>query len=102
MIRHIVLWSFKAEAEGASRQENIARAAELLRQCKQCVPGIVEFEVAVATDGLESNVDLALNSLFTDRAALDAYQVHPDHEKVKAYFGPRRESRQVIDYEVTR
>ena len=95
MIRHLVLWTFKDAAD-------VPHAAELLAACHDCVPGIVEFEVAVAKDGYEANTQLSLNALFMDQAALDGYQVHPTHEIVKAFFGPRRDARHVMDYFVTR
>jgi hypothetical protein len=95
MIRHLVFWTFKDAAD-------VPRAQELLAACHDCVPGIVEFEVAVADAGYEANVQLSLNSLFTDQAALDAYQIHPTHELVKAFIGPRRDARHVIDYAVSR
>lgn len=95
MIRHLVLWTFKDAAD-------VAHAHELLAACHDCVPGIVEFEVAVASEGFEANTQLSLNSLFTDQAALDAYQVHPTHELVKAFIGPRRDGRHVMDYPVSR
>ncbi|QEI06813.1 Dabb family protein [Pigmentiphaga aceris] len=95
MIRHLVLWTFKDAAD-------VPRAAELLAACHDCVPGIVEFEVGVVQAGFEANTQLSLNALFADQAALDGYQVHPTHEIVKAFFGPRRDTRHVLDYPVTR
>jgi len=95
MIRHLVLWTFKDAAD-------VPRAQELLAACHDCVPGIVEFEVGVASEGYEANTQLSLNALFADQAALDAYQVHPTHEVVKAFFGPRRDARHVMDYAVSR
>jgi hypothetical protein len=37
---------------------------------------------------------------FTDKAALDAYQVHPAHLLVKSFLAPIREARQAVDYEI--
>lgn len=95
MIRHLVLWTFKDAAD-------VPRAAELLAACHDCVPGIMEFEVGMASAGFEANTQLSLNVLFADEAALTGYQVHPMHEIVKAFFGPRRDARHVMDYEVSR
>jgi hypothetical protein len=94
MIRHLVLWTFKDAAD-------VPHAAELLAACHD-LPGVVEFEVGVAAAGYEANTQLSLNALFADQASLDGYQVHPKHEIVKAFFGPRRDARHVMDYEVSR
>ena len=49
----------------------------LLDACAHLVPGIERFDVATAQPGLEGTYDLVLNSSFTDREALAAYQAHP-------------------------
>jgi hypothetical protein len=41
MIKHIVFWTFKDQAEGATRTENAARAKALLEACADLVPGIL-------------------------------------------------------------
>jgi hypothetical protein len=42
MIKHIVMWKLKDEAEGADRATNAARMKEKLDACRGLVPGIVE------------------------------------------------------------
>jgi Stress responsive A/B Barrel Domain len=74
MIKHIVMWKLKDQAEGADRAANAARMKALLDGCRDIVPGIVEFEVALAGAGLEATYDVVLYAVFADKAALDAYQ----------------------------
>ena len=100
MIRHIVMWKLKEQAEGATRAENALQLKEKLEACRDLLPGILRVEVGIATAGLDSTFDVVMVSDFTDKAALDAYQVHPAHEKIKAFLGPRREVRQCVDYEL--
>ncbi len=100
MIRHIVMWKLKETAEGASREENALKLKEKLEGCRNIVPGILHLEVGLAKPGLESTYDVVLVSDFTDKAALDAYQVHPTHEALKSFVGAVREVRQCVDYEV--
>jgi hypothetical protein len=100
MIRHIVMWKLKESAEGASRAENAVRLKEKLEGCRNIVPGILHLEVGLAGGGLGSTYDVVLVSDFTDKAALDAYQVHPTHEALKGFVGAVRESRECVDYEV--
>jgi hypothetical protein len=40
-----------------------------------------------------------LYSEFADKAALDAYQHHPDHVAIKPFIGAVRLERQCVDYE---
>ena len=99
MIRHIVMWKLKETAEGATRAENAVKLKEKLESCRDIVPGILRLEVGLAQPGLESTYDVVLVSDFADKAALDAYQVHPDHGAIKAFVGAIREARQCVDYE---
>lgn len=75
-----------------------AQAQDKLDACRNIVPGILHLEVGLATPGLEATYDVVLVSDFADKAALDAYQVHPVHEEVKKFVGAVREERQCIDY----
>ena len=100
MIKHIVMWKLKDHAEGADRAANAAKMKALLDGCRDIVPGIVEFEVALAQPGLEATYDVVLYSVFADKAALDAYQDHPRHVAVKPFIGAVRLERQCMDYEV--
>jgi len=102
MIKHIVAWQFADEAEGADRATNVALVAKALRELPAVVPGIVEFEVITPQQGLENTFDLALYSGFSDAAALQAYVVHPEHQKVVALIGARRTGRACIDYDPER
>jgi heme-degrading monooxygenase HmoA len=99
MIKHIVMWKLKDHAEGADRAANAAKMKALLDDCRDIVPGIVEFEVALAQPGLEATYDVVLYSVFADKAALDAYQDHPRHVAVKPFIGAVRLERQCMDYE---
>ena len=92
MIKHIVMWKLKDPADAP-------RFKAELEACREVVPGIREFEVATRSDGLEANVDVLLYSVFEDKAALDAYQVHPRHKQAGVLLGQLRESRTVLDYE---
>ena len=94
-VRHIVMWSLKNADDAAFFQAE-------LESCRTLVSGILEFEVGVRTDGLEANVDVLLNSLFENEAALAAYQTHPHHKAVGARVGPLRRERHVMDYPVQR
>ena len=100
MLKHIVMWKLKDQAEGAERAANAQKMKELLDACAGIVPGILKFEVALAQPGLEATYDVVLYSEFADRAALDAYQDHPQHVALKPFVIAVREARQCMDYEI--
>ena len=64
------------------------------------MPGILKFEAVLAQPGLESTYDIILYSEFADKAALDAYQEHPEHVAIKPFVGAVRAERQCMDYEI--
>jgi quinol monooxygenase YgiN len=100
MIKHIVFWKLKEHAEGADKATNAIKVKQLLDACANLVPGMLTFEAALAQPGLEATYDVVLYSEFADKAALDAYQEHPEHVKIKPFIGAVREGRQCMDYAV--
>ncbi|MGF6274881.1 heme-degrading monooxygenase HmoA [Massilia sp. UYP11] len=100
MIKHIVMWKLKEQAEGADRATNAREMKRRLDACAAVVPGILAFEVTLAQPGLEATYDVVLYSEFADRAALEAYAKHPTHQAVVPFIGAIREARQCMDYEV--
>ena len=99
MIKHIVMWQLAEQANGQDKAANLAQAKNLLESCAGLVPGQGRLEVATAMPGLECTYDLVLYSEFDDRAALDAYQVHPTHAPVKTFLRSVVTARQCMDYE---
>lgn len=100
MIKHIVMWKLKDEAEGADKPSNAREMKRRLDECANIVPGQLRFEVVLAQPGLEATYDVVLYSEFADKAALDAYINHPTHKAVVPFIGAVREGRQCMDYEV--
>jgi len=100
MIKHIVIWKLKEYAEGADRAANAVKMKAMLDGCARIVPGILKFEAVLAQPGLESTYDIILYSEFADKAALDAYQEHPEHVAIKPFVGAVRAERQCMDYEI--
>ena len=65
------------------------------------IPGLIDAKVSI--DPLEtSNADIYLDATLTDRAALEVYQNHPEHVKVKEILNDEvREIRLCLDFEVS-
>lgn len=100
MIKHIVMWKLKDQAEGADKLANAREMKRRLDACAAIVPGQLKFEVMLAQPGLEATYDVVLYSEFADRAALQAYIEHPTHKAVVPFIGAVREGRQCMDYEI--
>lgn len=98
MIRHIVMWKLKPGANEAETQARRNEVVALLNSVKNCVPGIIEFEIGVAESGLEADADVILNALFNDLDTMQAYHVHPDHQAILGRMKELRETRHCMDY----
>ena len=82
MLTHIVVWKYRDDVEQFAREEHV----NLLRRLKGIIPEAQSLSVGFDTLGLPRSYDTGLVATFADRAALDAYSVHPEHVKV-AEFG---------------
>lgn len=82
MLTHLVVWKYRSDTSLTTREEHVER----LRALQSIVPGIENLNVGFDTLHLPRSYDTGLVAVFRDRAALDAYTVHPKHVKV-ADFG---------------
>ena len=82
MVTHIVVWKYRADVEEFAREEHV----KLLRKLASIIPEVKSLSVGFDTLFLPRSYDSGLVATFADRAALDAYTVHPEHIKV-AEFG---------------
>jgi hypothetical protein len=80
MLIHIVCWKYKLETGEAERDEHRAR----LRGLTEVITGIEAFDVGADVLHLERSFDTGLVAHFADRAALDHYTDHPEHQVVAA------------------
>ena len=99
MIKHIVLWSFRPQAEGRSKQENIELAREKLLGLRKSIPGVRSLEVGININTSQDAFDLALYSEFENEKDLDTYQKHPEHLKAVDFLRKVRDRRVVADYQ---
>jgi hypothetical protein len=94
MIKHIVMWTLKDEAEGAGKAANAQKMKDMLLALPSLIPVIRELEVGLGVFAASPACDVILYTTFATRADLDAYQAHPEHQKLVVA------SRSVVDYEV--
>ncbi len=101
MIRHIVLFKFKEEAEGRTKAENVAITKAMLEALPAKIDLIRHSEVKVnSATADQTNYDLCLISDFDSFDDLAAYIVHPDHKAVGAFMRPVRLDRACVDFEI--
>ena len=96
MIRHIVLFKFKAETGDGQRKE----FAKALKRLKKQIPFIKELEVGFDVAGKPNSYDIALNSVFETLDDVEEYAVHPDHVKVVEMVKTLCESSVKVDCEI--
>jgi len=99
MVKHIVMWRLKENAHGYERAENAKLFREKLEGLAGRIPGLLSIEAGIDFSCSSASYDVVLYSVFSDREALDAYQVHPEHEAVKAFIVEAAAERAVVDYE---
>jgi hypothetical protein len=99
VVKHLVLWRLKAEAHGQTAAQNAQAINEKLEGLRGKVPGLLRIEVGLDFSRTENSCDLALYSEFESRAALDAYQAHPEHKAVMPFILEARSERRLCDYE---
>jgi quinol monooxygenase YgiN len=64
------------------------------------IPGLLHLEIGVDSSRIDYACDVVLYSEFESQAALDAYAVHPEHQRVKQELADLRIARHQVDYRV--
>ncbi len=100
MIKHIVAWRLKDQAHGNDKATNAGLIQEKLHALRGKIEGLAHLEVGVDFSKTDTSVDVILYSEFVDAAALERYQVHPEHVAVKAFIGDATAERRLADYVV--
>ncbi len=95
MVKHIIIWQLKEEANTSEVKAGIKQGLEGLAGV---IPGLVEIKVMV--NPMESsNGDVMLYSVFESEEALKGYAVHPEHVKVADNLvRPYTKTRACFDY----
>jgi len=98
MLKHIVMWQFKDEAEGKTKAENLLHVKKLLESLPGRIPFIRKLEVGMNEYPSSMAFDMVLVTEFDSKEDLDLYAVHPEHVKVSEFVGKVRSARGVVDY----
>ena len=82
MLTHVVVWKYRKDIDMDVREEHVT----LLRNLSSVIPQLQSLLVGFDTLHVPRSYDTGLVAVFEDRAALDAYTIHPEHIKA-ANFG---------------
>lgn len=83
MVRHIVFWKLRETADGRGKAENGAIMKEKLEGLVGKVPGLLSASVGFGFG--EGSYDVCLYSELESKEAVEVYQSHPEHLKVKEF-----------------
>ena len=95
MIKHIVCWNVQNDE---NKENNMKEMRKKLTSLVGVVPGLISAEVGFNYN--PKGYDVALYSVFESKEALDGYQVHPEHLKVKEFVHSVITERTCADYEI--
>ena len=91
MLKHIVMWKLKTKADA----EQVKRILEALNGK---IPTLKYLEVGINLTHSDASADVVLYSEFDDKAGLQAYQEHPEHQAVLPFMKSVVNERIVVDY----
>jgi len=100
MVRHIVWWTLKEQAEGYSAAENARRIKDASGMLSG-IPGVLSCEVSCQIEPTSTvAAQLVLTSTHESAEALAAYQVNPVHVKFAGIIKAVCASRSSLDFEI--
>jgi hypothetical protein len=100
MIKHIVMWNLRGDTPQA-KARSIEQVKNAFESLQGKIPGMTHLEIGVDSSRIDYACDVVLYSEFESQAALDAYGVHPEHQRVKQELDGVRIARHQVDYSAT-
>lgn len=104
MIRHVVMWKLKDEAEGASKKKNAEKMKLILEGLKINIDEIKNVEVGINIsdddDEAGSNFDVVLISDFKNELDYNMYTRNDHHKKANKFINTVIEERHFVDYKM--
>ena len=91
MVKHVVMWKLRDISDG---DEVVKR----LKNLEGRIPGLISIDAGTDINKGSAAWDVVLISEHESPEALDSYQNHPDHVKVKDFIGSVTSERVVVDF----
>jgi hypothetical protein len=99
MIRHVVAFRLSA-ADPDQRKVDLAGMRDRLEPLAGTVPDVLSLRVFGDLGLVDSHWHAVLISDHSDNAALEAYQVHPEHVAAVKWVNTVVADRAVVDFEI--
>ena len=101
MVKHIILWTLKAELSEEQKLEIKKEIKAGLEGLAGVVPGLLDIKVQIDGRLTSSNADLMLDCTLESEEALKGYAVHPAHlEVANNKVRPYTSVRSCLDFEI--
>ncbi|HEX6982509.1 MAG TPA: Dabb family protein [Balneolaceae bacterium] len=104
MIRHVVMWKLKSDAQGASKVKNAQKMKLILEGLKIKIEEIKNVEVGIniseEDEEAGSKFDVVLISDFETELDYTMYARNAHHKKAVKFINSVIEERHFVDYEV--
>ncbi len=101
MLKHIVWWTLKEEAENATAKENALKIKEIGEALTSQIDTVESIEIAVnICETTTVDAQVVLQSVHKSKEDLQAYNVHPEHQKLVEFIKKVVSSRSALDYEI--
>lgn len=104
MIRHVVMWKLKEEAEGSSKKKNAEKMKLILEGLKTSIDEIKNVEVGIniteEDDEPGAAFDVVLISDFETELDYTMYTRNSHHKKAIKFINSVIEERFFVDYKV--
>ncbi len=100
MIKHIVFFNLKDQAEGASKEENAQKINEVLSALPVKINEIKLYEFGINFADSPSAMDYCLISGFDSAEDLNNYRKHPAHVEALEFIKKVISESLVVDFEI--
>ncbi len=100
MIKHIVMIKLKNFSTKEAKNLKINEIKQGLENLKNVIEELKFIEIGVNITISERASDLVLVSHFDSLEHLEAYRIHPAHQKVLAVISENAEKVTAVDYEI--
>jgi hypothetical protein len=99
MVKHVLFWKLKDQAEGRSKAENMPVLRDLVLALPAAIPQIRNLEFGTNFASVPAAFDVAVTLVFDSRSDFETFLQHPAHLALGQKVNDMRDSWAVVDYE---
>jgi len=99
MFKHVVMWQFKDEADGQTKEQNLKALKEKLMALKPLINEILSISCGSDVLKTDASYDFALVADFDSADDFLIYRDHAEHKKVGEFVKTVTSARVCVDFE---